>query len=490
MKNIAVIGAGVSGMAAAVYCLKSGLNVTVYEQHSSSGGLCTSWKRNGYTFEGAVHWLTNSSPKAPLYRLWRGTDILADDVKVFRDDPYLALKINGEEIYLCRDLEKQKKHFLELSPQDAKVIDALYHDVKAFINLQIPVMDIKGLRVKNKSKMPAFAKMIPILFKIGRLSKMTAAEYAAQFKHEGIKTILRDFVTRADYDSISLITTIATFINDGVFPEGGALALAKRMENKINALGGKILFNTKVDKIIVENNKAKGVIINEKKEVKAKVYDSIIITVDTISALNLFDNPPRDKWIEDLKTKKPVISTFAGIGVHADLSNLPRTIFIDEKINAGRITNDFWLLRNYSNHRLYAPQGCTALTALFRGADYNFWNEHKQNGTYNEQKELIAAEIKRILENHIPEIKDKIDVINIATPLTYERYTSSHHGAWMTIREKGTKFVIPKPTCAGIKNICFAGFRTIIPGGLPVALYSGFRAAQYTCRDNNITFEG
>jgi len=50
MKKVAIIGAGVSGMTAAIYCLKSGFDVTVYEKHSISGGLCTSWTRKGIYF--------------------------------------------------------------------------------------------------------------------------------------------------------------------------------------------------------------------------------------------------------------------------------------------------------------------------------------------------------------------------------------------------------------------------------------------------------
>jgi phytoene dehydrogenase-like protein len=126
--------------------------LAIYEKHSISGGLCTSWTRKGYTFEGALHWLTGTNPDAPLYRLWRETGILADNVNIYRDDPFLVHSENGEKICLYRDIEKLKDHFLAISPKDSKMIDKFCQDIKAFINFNMPVMDIKGVKVKQKSK--------------------------------------------------------------------------------------------------------------------------------------------------------------------------------------------------------------------------------------------------------------------------------------------------------------------------------------------------
>jgi len=76
MKKVVVVGAGIAGLSAAIYAKRSGFDVTLYEQHSIAGGMCTSWKRKGYLFEGAVHWLTGSSPKTELYQLWYAVNLM------------------------------------------------------------------------------------------------------------------------------------------------------------------------------------------------------------------------------------------------------------------------------------------------------------------------------------------------------------------------------------------------------------------------------
>jgi phytoene dehydrogenase-like protein len=488
MKEIAIVGAGVSGMAAAVYCLKSGFRVTLLEKEPASGGVCTSWKRKGYVFEGAVHWLTDSSKTDPLYRLWQDTGILAEGVAVRRNDPCFVYLYEGKEVRLYRDLEKLRSHFLEISPEDAKAVKKLCDDILSLRYLQVPVMDIWGLKTMRKSRLSlsTLFRILPALCRMKRFSRHSALEYAASFSHRGIRRLLGELVIHPEYGSLSLLVTLVSLIYSGVFPEGGSLALARRMEDRVRGLGGNIRFNTKVDKVIVQNGKAAGVLAGGEK----LLFDGIILAQDTIRARKLFDNPPEDKWLRELEDRPSVRCTFAGVGVAADLSALPCSFGIDERIQAGGIEYDLLFFNNYASYRGYAPEGHTALTISFSGESYEYWDQHRKNGTYDEQKQLLARDLTRLIEKNLPQTRGKIDVINIATPLTYERYTGSDRGAWMTIMSKNARAAaMPAPVSREIKNLYFAGFRTIAPGGLPVAVYSGFRAAQYACRDFGLVFE-
>ena len=51
-KSIIIIGAGIAGLSAGIYGRTSGYKTTIFELHDKPGGLCTSWKRKGYTFDG------------------------------------------------------------------------------------------------------------------------------------------------------------------------------------------------------------------------------------------------------------------------------------------------------------------------------------------------------------------------------------------------------------------------------------------------------
>ena len=88
--SIAIVGAGIAGLAAGVYARQSGFDVTVYEAHAIPGGASTSWSRKGYLFEGGMHWLTGSSPKTALNAVWTEIGALNPDVPVYVRDPFLV----------------------------------------------------------------------------------------------------------------------------------------------------------------------------------------------------------------------------------------------------------------------------------------------------------------------------------------------------------------------------------------------------------------
>ena len=54
LMKVNIIGAGVAGLSAGCYLQMNGFETEIFERHSTFGGLCTSWKRGGYTFESGL----------------------------------------------------------------------------------------------------------------------------------------------------------------------------------------------------------------------------------------------------------------------------------------------------------------------------------------------------------------------------------------------------------------------------------------------------
>ena len=81
-KTVAIVGAGMAGLCAGVYAQMNGYQSRIYEQHTAPGGLCTAWKRHGYTIDLCIHWLVGSRPGIAMHELWRevglvkGTEII------------------------------------------------------------------------------------------------------------------------------------------------------------------------------------------------------------------------------------------------------------------------------------------------------------------------------------------------------------------------------------------------------------------------------
>ncbi len=491
MKKVLIIGAGLAGLSAGIYARQSGFDVTIYESHTIPGGASTSWRRKGYYFEGGLHWLTGSSPKTPLNKLWREVGALDDSVSIYNRDPFFLYEENGVSAKLYRDPEQLRKHFLALSPEDSKATNRLYHDMKKFMRMQMPVMDLPKLKVKNPMKFPVsmMISMLPALPRMKYYQNLSATELGEQFRNPQIRNLLQNMLG-GDFSATSVLFTIATLASgDGGYPTGGSLAMAGRMAKYFESLGGNIQYQTMVEKVSVENGIATGVVIDG----NMVPADAVIVTQDTLSAIDqLFDEPIREPWAEQMRSKTEVLTdVFVGIGVEADLSDLPLncTFPASKPIQLGEITYRYIGFNNYAGFRGYAPEGCTTLTSVLMGG-YEFWKNARDNGTYAAEKQKLADALIDEIGLKYPQIVGKIAVVDVATPLTYERYLHSYHGSWMTLTKKGqpNRQYPCKPEC--MQNLYFAGQRLATPGGCPVALTTGRTAAQQLCLDTDTVFQG
>lgn len=487
MKKIIVIGAGISGLTAAIYAQRSGFDVTLCEQNHCAGGMCCAWKRKGYLFEGSLH-CTGSNPKTELYEIWKDTGALGEDVKINLPDIFHSVEWETQVLHIFQDITKTVEHLINVSPADEKQLRRLERDVKAFAHLQMPIFDIKGVKTQHPKRMTisGMLKMMPMLPQLGRLFKVSCKKYLAKFTHPGIRKLFR--IIPDDYSSISLIATLSTWNSgDGGFPESGTMPMIDRMIKTFENLGGKLLLNTKVQKVNIQNGAVAGIeLANE-----TLAADCVIVTQETIAAMDqLFDVPLEDEWLTVLREKtEPVVCTFVGVGIRAAFSPMPiPTWDLKEPIEFAGLTIKEIGFQNYAGLIGYAPEGCTTITTTFTGDTYPFWKKAKEEGRYEDEKRKLSDQIRRVICDKFPQAADHIEVIDIATPLTYERYTGAYHGSWMSITGLGKKMRTYPGFSKKISGLYFAGHRLMTPGGLPVALYSGRKAAQMICRQYNVMF--
>lgn len=493
MKKVIIVGGGIAGLTAGVYAKQSGYDVTIFEKHIIPGGNSTGWSRNGYYFEGGMHWLVGSSSKSPINKVWREIGALSDNNPVYNRDPFLTYMDKNASIRIHRDAKTLKNHLLSISPNDASAINILIKDMLCIGKLTIPTFDIKGIKAKYRSTPPIsmiFA-LIGAMPKMNRLKKITVQEYTDKFRHEGIRNLLSCIVGPNEFSAMSMVSTLGTLAyGDAGYPKGGSIVMAQNIAKYFQELGGEIKYNARVENILVEDGKSTGIVSN------GETYkaDSVIVTADTLTAIDtLFDKPLRETWMNELRNEvKPLNCTFISLGVKADLNHMPASMVFPLKspFNYGGIKYDHIAFNNYADYEGYAPYGCTALTCALLGSDtYDEWHDAKEAGEYSNKKQALAKTIIEKLNEVIPETCGKVEVCDVATPLTYERYCNTYRGSWMSIMGTDSKRQHYPCKSEIISNIYFAGQRLMIPGGLPVAAYTGRLAVQYMCRDNDTMFQ-
>lgn len=488
-RRVIVVGAGIAGLTAAVYLQSSGFSVTILEKHNVAGGLSTNWSRSGYLFEGGMHWLTGSDPRLGLNRVWREVGALKKNNPITNRDPIYTL-IDGERrLRLWRNMDALKEEFDAYSPEDAAATRRLIKDVKHYLSVHLVVQDIPFVHSTRPAR-PALSELIKMssaLFCYERLRRTSYVDYVGMFKNKNIRHLLMS-VIGSRYNALSFIYTLASFSSgDCGYPKGGSRLMAQNMADTFTALGGNILYNTAVTSVAVDNGHTTGVMTKD----GLIPSERVIVTQDTLAAIDtLFSPPLMDKWA--VKMRRIITAEqnmFLCLGIRADLSAYPETLIfpLDEPFEAGGNYFKEFRLNNYSVATSHAPEGCAAVTCILLCDCYDWWKSKKADGTYKAEKDKLMQRFIKVLEEKLPEMKGKVAVTDVATPLTYERYTGSYKGSWMSVWLPGGMPFAFSAKCS-IKGVYFASERNTMPGGLPLTVDSGRHTAQRVCRDEGRTF--
>ena len=490
-KHVIAIGGGVAGLSAGVYAKKCGFDVTILESHSIAGGNCTSWRRGDYLFEGGMHWLTGSRENEPINALWRHVGALDDSVKIHTREPFLQYAHKDTLITLNRNVDLTMWSLGEYSPTDFGAIRLLCEAVRRVGKLYMPVRDLRGVKVTKRKRLPISLGItyLATMNMLRAYSNVSREAYIEKFKHPGIQELLSSFYHEGSGFFPFLFTFGTLTRGDGGFPEGGSLPFVQRIADTFEALGGKLLLGTPAERVVVENGRAVGVIVDGER-IDA---GAVIVTSDTMMLDQLFETPPKAPWLDDMRREtKPTMCVHVALGINADLSAYAeRYVFkLEEPIKLAEQTFDHLSFNNYAGDATYNPPGKTAMTLHLSGDTYDFWKAAKAEGRYKEEKQKIADKIIAAIEGQIPEAKGKVEVVDVATPLTYERYCGNWKGSWMTEVNSGTIFKRkPYPAVIeGLDGLYLAGQRLMPPGGLPVALMTGRMAVQRLCKDTGTLF--
>jgi len=493
-KKILIIGAGIAGLSAGCYARMNGYEAEIYEMHDKPGGLCTSWKRRGYTFDGCLHWLTGSSPADNLYKIWQELGAVQGrrmyDPEVF----FRYHRKDGRTLTLYTDVNKLEAHLKELSPADAIVINLFCHFIRRFSAFQMPIG--KPYELYNFADgMSMVFKMAPYARDFKYCINTTIGQFAKRFKDPFLReTFARIFMMEEDYTLICLVFTLALLNRRaGGFPEGGSLPFSQAIEQRFIELSGKLFYKSRVDKILEEDGRAVGLRLESGKEVRG---DYVISAADLRTTLyHMLDGRHLDaQHVQLFETVKIAESSVqVSFGVRKDLSSPPASV--GEFWQTGPIAGhkvDWIMFRNLSFDPTLAPPGKAIAECIFSLEDFSWWEKlSADKKVYNEEKQLIAAAVAEEINRRIPGFKAAIEATDVVTPMTYVRYTGNWKGAYMTWvlpPDKIKKFQNIKKTVPGLANFWLSGMWVFPPGGVPTGAMASREVLQLICHQDKQKF--
>lgn len=485
-KKIIIIGAGISGLSSGIYGQKNGYITEIFEKNPTPGGLCTAWKRNGYTIDGCIHWMTGTKEGSSICNMWHDCGAFNKENIIYSED-FGIVECEGTPITLWCDLKKLEEELISISPEDSSIIKRTISYIIEFQNMPLPVdVPVSTMNLWKLTKVGI--SMIPYLKDYLYATHVSTEEYSLKFKSSKLRYLITHIVPGEGnlYSCLFAFGTVA--IKNGGVPKGGSLSLINNMVNHYKEVGGHIHYCKEVTKIIIKDKVAIGIQLKDGSIVKA---DYVISACDYLEvSYNLLDNKypvhgfeKRRKNHEDYPTQSCVLVTFAVNENEINKISHSHTLeFPCEQFKVGSCFEKSIKMRNYSYDSTFSKDGKTILNVLVAQSDkdYKYWANIRQNmSVYKSEKDSLALQIKNRIVKRFPNLEDSIELLDVVTPCTFHRYTNAYHGAYMpfAFTSTGSMFYYDG-YIKGVKNLQLSGQWTILPGGLPIAMMSGKFAIQ------------
>ncbi|PKM82741.1 MAG: NAD(P)/FAD-dependent oxidoreductase [Firmicutes bacterium HGW-Firmicutes-14] len=489
-KSIIIIGGGLAGLSAGCYAQMNGYSSGIFELHSLPGGVCTAWKRHGYTMDSCIHWLMSCKPGSSFYPLYRELGVMdGSPIQPITEFASFLDEKTGQTLSVTSDLNKLGEDMKSISPEDTAVIDELIRCSKALQGFDsgIPKPPELSGAADTLKMLWKFRRVLKYLFRYG----MPVEELAGRFNHPFLQQCIKNIFlpTMPAYFLFAILGQLA----DGQLCryQGGSLSFSEAIAARYADLGGTVTYNTEVAEILVEDDTAVGIRLSDGTEHRA---DIVISAADGHSTIfNMLGGRYIDTALVHRYDNWPLFSglIICSFGVARSFAgeSPAKTILLDNPLDTGCKRPDSLLLRILNYDPSLAPDGKTVVQVVLE-SDFDYWNElYKDNDRYTAQKTRISNQVLAWLESLYPGVTSQVEVADAATPYTYWRYTRNFKGSyegWMMTPET-IRTQIPK-TLPGLKSFYMAGQWVEPGGGIPPALYSGRNVIQIICKQDGKRF--
>ena len=406
--DIIIIGSGLGGLTSANRLAKCGHKVLLLEHHHRLGGLATWFKRKGHIFDISLHGFPYGMVKT-CKKYWN-KEIMRSIVQlknIVFDNPQFSIKTTFDKEDFTNLLENHFKISREtVNKFFATVIGMNFYDDQSMTTREL------------------FEKFFPGRTDVHRLL-MEPITYANG--------------STLDDPAITYGIVFSNFMDKGVFTfAGGTDKLIHMMTAELEKNGVTICTKSKVDKVVIDKGTVRGVEVNSKTiSAKAVVSNSgITNTIHNLTDRSCFS----DSFLEQadkIRVNNSSCQVYFGITAGEAIPDVGDLLFTSTspEFSSEELLDIETKSKTFS---LYYPKtrpGHDRYTIVASmNSRYDDWAS-LDKVTYNAEKESMIKRSLTDLKRYLPNVADKIDWTEAATPTTFNDYTLHTRGTSF-----GTKF--------------------------------------------------
>jgi phytoene desaturase len=478
-KSAVIIGAGIGGIATAIYLSKNGYNVTVYEKNSTPGGRCGQLIRDGHRFDlgatmlimPAIYREVFDSLGIPLFEKNEITP-LENLYKIYFD--------NNDILTFTGDKEKMKIQHEKIEPGSFAKSQKYIKD-----GYDIFQLGMNKLIARNFDNIFQFANFRNIGMLIKLKTYISNWKYTKRFFNSihlrMAYTFQNIYVGQSPFDSPALFSMVpaAELTEGSFFPKGGMYAVVENLLAEALSSGVRFHYNKPVKKIEVAGKKAERIILEDGSEVMA---DVIVANADLPYVYRkLLPDRGKSRRLDRMKYSCSAICYHWGLDkVYPQLGH--HSVFLSDGFREGldRIFKDK-SISDYPSFYVHAPvrtdpsaaPGNQDTLSFIVGAGH-IDKKKKQDWDEQKQKTRIAV-IRRLKQIGLEDIEEHIKFEICFTPENWESACNISRGSVFgslahNLLQMG--YFRPHNQHSRYKNLFFVGGSTHPGNGIPNVLLS------------------
>ena len=488
-----VIGAGLGGLSAAANLAVAGKKVLLLEKHTVPGGYATTFRRGRFEFEISLHELSglgHANRRGPLYKTLEECDV-AHRVEFLDIPDFYRSAYPDLDLVMPADREGYEEVLCEHFPAEAE-------GVKKFTSLMFAIMEeVTNFSQEAMMKDPsAFTNLMT--YAGANLADVLSAEVKDE-KARAIFAQLWGYYGLPPSKLSFLLFAIAnaTYLKYGpVHIKGKSHALAQAFVESILEHGGDVWLGNGASRVVVKGGRVNGVVAEDGSEISAPYVVSNANPISTCIDLVGRENIP-SWYLKRLGWGKVGTSLFnVFLGLDCPVSDLGL------ENHETMLNSDYDFERHYEVARrsaVFEPTGCavapfnivdpdfsppgTSVVTLTTMAYGDVWLALSPD-RYVEAKNTLASRLIDLAGRIAPGLKEHIEVIEVATPITHMRYTGNVDGAVYGYENsplEGTMMRVPNR--GPLEGLYFAGAWVRVGGGFQPCIDSGHTAAKNIVED-------
>jgi phytoene desaturase len=478
-KTIAIIGSGFSSLAASCYLAQQGNHVTLYEKNESIGGRARQFKKDGFTFDMGPSWYWMPDVFERFFSDFNKKTV--DYYKLIKLNPAYRVYFGiSDFINIYDNLEEIKATFEGVEKGSGSKLQVFINQAKS--NYDIAIKDL----VYRPGVSPLELITPQTALKLNQFFSNVSTDIRKKFKNRKLIQIL-EFPVLFLGAKPSKTPSFYNFMNYADFglgtwhPKTGMFDVVRGIEKLAIELGVTIETNASIEKIIVENKTATGVIINGK-TVKADIILSGADYQHTEMLLAETHRSYSEKYWESRVFAPSSLLFF--VGFNKKIANITHhALFFDVDFN--QHAADIYDEPKWPDEPLFYANfpSKTDKTAAPEGMESGFFLIPLAPGikdTEELREKYFEKIITRFEKLTRQEIKNNIifkrSFCKNDFVTDYNAYKGNAYGMANTLLQ--TAFLRPKLKSKKVRNLYFTGQLTVPGPGVPPALISGKLVAE------------